>query len=121
MVSHSDQASEYRSEERLNLLTRMGIKISMSRKASPWENPHQEGFYSQFKLDLGKMNRFETLGELVEEVSQRIHDYNTSRIHSALKMPPARFREQFMINQPFPETQRSKQKVLDFMSQETGT
>lgn len=140
-IIHSDQGSEYRSQERLTLLTENSIQPSMSRKASPWENPYQEGFFSQFKLDLGDVSRFESLGELVETVSQRIRDYNTSRIHSALGMPPAKFRERLagnlisgkpklisqskpkttIVSQPFPETQRSKQKVLDFVSQEMGT
>lgn len=122
LIDHSDQGSEYRAKERLALLATHGIQVSMSRKASPWENPHQEGFFSQFKLDLGDVNRFESMGELVEETSQRIRDYNTNRIHSALGMPPARFREQFTImKRPIPETQRSNQNVLDFVSQETGT
>jgi transposase InsO family protein len=124
-IVHSDQGSEYRAKERLVLLAERGIQASMSRKASPWENPHQEGFFSQFKLDLGDVNRFASVGELAEEVSQRIRDYNASRIHSALGMPPARFRERFMImKHPILETQRSEQShhtVLDCVSQETGT
>lgn len=45
---HSDQGSEYESEEHLKLLENQGILISMSRKSSPWENGYQESFYLRF-------------------------------------------------------------------------
>lgn len=92
---HSDQGSEYDSLAYLKLAESLGIKISMSKKASPWENPHQESYYSHFKLDLDNPNRFETLGELIEAVYQTINYYNQKRIHSVLKMPPVKFREQY--------------------------
>ncbi|MBV8141843.1 MAG: transposase [Verrucomicrobia bacterium] len=50
---HTDQGSEYCSKEYLSFLTSMGIQISMSNKASPWENGYQESFYNNFKTDLG--------------------------------------------------------------------
>jgi len=92
---HSDQGREYDSIEYLERLDKNRILISMNAKASPWENPFQESFYSQFKLDLGEPNRFDSLGELIEAIYQTIHDYNTTRIHTSLKMSPAQFREQF--------------------------
>ena len=54
-IIHSDQGSEYDSHAWTNLIQGLGIKVSMSRKASPWENGHQESFYSQFKVDLGNL------------------------------------------------------------------
>lgn len=92
---HSDQGSEYDSQAYTKLAKSLGVKISMSRKASPWENPHQESYYSHFKLDLGEINWFETLGELIEAVYQTINYYNQRRIQSILKMPPAKFRQQY--------------------------
>ena len=92
---HSDQGSEYDSLAYIKLAESLGVKISMSRKASPWENPHQESYYSHFKLDLDNPNRFETLGELIEAVYQTINYYNQRRIHSVLKMSPVKFREQY--------------------------
>jgi len=62
------------------------MSISMSRKSSPWENGYHESFYDKFKIDLGDPNRFDDLGELVYEIYQTIHIYNTTRIHTALKM-----------------------------------
>lgn len=46
----SDQGSEYRGKNYLNLLKSLDIKPSMSQKASPWQNGHKESFYSNFKM-----------------------------------------------------------------------
>lgn len=89
---HSDQGSEYESEDYLKLLENQGIIISMSRKSSPWENGYQESFYSGFKLDLGETNHYQDLGELVEVVAQTIYYYNNQRIHTMLKTAPVKFR-----------------------------
>jgi putative transposase len=90
-IVHSDQGSEYASEENLNLLKVVGIKPSMSEKASPWQNGYQESFYSEFKLELGDPNACESLGQLAEAIARQIFYYNNERIHSALKCPPAVF------------------------------
>lgn len=100
-IIHSDQGREYTSKDYLKIVKSMGIKISMSRKGSPWENGYQEAFYSQFKVDLGDPNRFDTLGELVYNIYQTIYYYNNNRIHSALKMPPSVFAKKL-------KTQRSE-------------
>jgi transposase InsO family protein len=92
---HSDQGSEYDSRAYATIVEKLNIRISMSRKSSPWENPYQESFYSQFKVDLGDPNRFETLGELIEAIHQTIYYYNHERIHTVLKMSPIKFRRQF--------------------------
>lgn len=89
---HSDQGSEYGSDEYLKLLENQGIIISMSRKSSPWENGYQESFYSGFKLDLGQTNHYQDLGELVEAVAKTLYYYNNLRIHTRLKTAPVKFR-----------------------------
>ena len=88
---HTDQGSEYQSEEHAVYLYKMGVKISMSKKGSPWENPFQESFYSQFKLELQDTNRFENEGQLIEAIYQQIYYYNNCRIQSSVKMPPSKF------------------------------
>jgi transposase InsO family protein len=87
-IIHSDQGVEYRSKAYTELANRFNIQISMSRKASPWENGYQESFFSQFKVDLGDPNRFATLPELIEYIHLRIYIYNQHRIHTSLKMSP---------------------------------
>ena len=88
---HSDNGREYDSKAFVETLTLLGTIISRSKKGCPWETGYQESFYSQFKVELGDPSRFNTLGALVFEVHQTIHRYNTSRIHSALRMPPREF------------------------------
>jgi putative transposase len=88
---HSDQGSEYQSYEHAEFLTSLGVKVSMSDKGSPWQNPYKESFYSQFKLELGNINRFENDGQLAEAIFRQIYYYNNSRIHTALKMSPKQF------------------------------
>ena len=95
---HSDQGSEYQAEDYLNLLRINKIKISMSKKASPQENPFKESFYSHFKLELGDISRFANLGELTEAIDQAIYYYyNNKRIHTRLKMSPIKFKEQYFL------------------------
>lgn len=92
-VVHTDQGSEYRSQEYISLVEGLGIQLSMSKKGSPWENGYQESFYNNFKTELGlEFERFSTTGELIEGIHQTIHYYNNYRIHSRLKMPPAKYR-----------------------------
>lgn len=97
LYHHSDQGSEYDSTEYLNLLKREQVKISMSKKASPWENPHKESYYSGFKLDLGRTDQFETTGELVDAIYQTIFYYNSKRIHTKLKMPPQKYTDLYYL------------------------
>lgn len=87
---HSDQGSEYQSEDQLKILEKMGVQISMSQKGSPWQNGHQESFYSQFKLELGALKHL-SIGEVVEKIYQQIYYYNHQRIHTTLKMSPRQF------------------------------
>lgn len=95
MFFHSDNGSEYIAASFVAVLIQFGIKISRSHPGCPWENGYQESFYGKFKIDLGDPNRFPTLGVLVAEIYGTIWDYNHTRIHSALKMPPLVFAQKF--------------------------
>lgn len=95
-VVHTDQGSEYCSKEYTSFLTDLGISISMSKKASPWENGYQESYYNNFKTDLGlEFDRFDSLGELIVAIHQTINYYNKARIHTKLRMSPEEFRRRF--------------------------
>jgi len=92
-VVHSDQGSEYNCQEYIKLMEQLEIKISMSKKASPWENGYQESFYNNFKTDLGlEFDRFNSVGEFVEAIHYKINDYNQGRIHTTLKTSPVKFK-----------------------------
>lgn len=92
-IFHSDNGREYEAKVFENILRAHGIAISRSKPGCPWENGYQESFYDKFKVDLGDPDRFQTLGELVAEIYRTLWEYNHTRIHSALRMPPAVFAE----------------------------
>lgn len=107
-IFHSDNGREYGSKVFVRALSEIGIRISRIIPASPWENGFQESFYAQFKLDLGDPDRFVSLGELVYEIANTIWAYNHTRIHLALKMPPAVFAQR-------------QRKLSEFHSEIRGT
>lgn len=95
VIFHSDQGTEFMAKICTDYLESCDVKISVSDKASPWQNGYQESFFGKFKDELGDLDRFETIGELIEAIYQQIHYYNYERIHTALKMPPAAYAKQF--------------------------
>jgi transposase InsO family protein len=92
-IFHSDNGKEYEAKSFMEVLEDWNIKISRSRPGAPWENGYQESFYDKFKVDFGDPGRFKTLGELVAEIYRTVWAYNHTRIHSALRMPPAAYAE----------------------------
>jgi len=96
-IVHSDQGSEYDSADFMLLLKAIGSLPSMSAKGSPWQNGYQESFFSHFKHESGDLNRFDSLGELIEYIYQQIYYYNHKRIHSVLKMTPQRKQETYCL------------------------
>jgi len=107
-IFHSDQWSEYRSLHMLDYLSKMDIIPSMSRKAAPWENWHQESYYWKFKLETWNLNKHDTFEKAVEAIHHRIYYYNNSRIHTALRMPPKMYHERYELIQK--EIQKSESK-----------
>lgn len=97
-IIHSDQGSEYDSVDFINLVKNSDVNFSMSKKGSPWENGYQESWYGKFKTEFGDFNRFETLGELIEEIYRQIYYYNHSRIHTSLKTNPYQFKVNYLLN-----------------------
>jgi putative transposase len=117
LIHHSDMGSEYRSQQYQNLLKSLNILISMSKKASPWQNGYQESFYSNFKLELDDLNNFSNLGEILELIAKQIHYYNNYRIHSALKCSPAVFAKKYMIHSIIKMKNNLIESQIDFVRQ----
>lgn len=92
---HSDQGSEYDAKDYETFVVTKGIIISMSHKSSPWENAFQESFYSQYKVDLGEVSRFQTVEELIEAIYQTIYYYNNERMHTSIKTNPVAFKKSY--------------------------
>ena len=85
LVHHSDRGVQYASCDYTGLLKANGIDISMSRKASPWENAACESFMKTLQCEEVYRAEYRHLtdarariGEFLEKV------YNEKRLHSAL-------------------------------------
>ena len=71
------------------------LLISNSDKGSPWQNGYVESYFGKFKEELGDINKFNSLGEVIEYIYHKIYYYNNERIHTTLKMPPVKFKQLF--------------------------
>lgn len=96
-ILHNDQGTEYCSKKYYALCEVLKIRMSFSAKASPWQNPFQESFYREFKLELGvkHLDRFGCLGEVTEAIARQLHYYNNIRIHTSLQTNPAAYAARF--------------------------
>lgn len=95
-ILHFDRGRENLSQNCLEYLKNLGIKISVSDPGSPWQN-HTESFFSRFKAETGDLNRFESLGELTEYIYQFINYYNKERIVTRLKTSPFKYKQSLRI------------------------
>ncbi|HKE08637.1 MAG TPA: IS3 family transposase [Candidatus Acidoferrum sp.] len=85
LVHHSDRGAQYASGDYTDLLKANGIDISMSRKASPWENAACESFMKTLKCEEVYRTEYRNLtdaGARIGEFLERV--YNEKRLHSAL-------------------------------------
>lgn len=92
-IFHSDRGREFLSQNCIQFLESLKIKISVSDPGSPWQNSWSESFFSRFKCEFGDFNRFETIGELVENMYHYISYYNNKRIHTTINMSPVQFKQ----------------------------
>jgi putative transposase len=92
-IFHCDQGTEFMAKACTDYLAKRGIKVSVSDKGSPWQNGHIESFFGRFKDEFGDFERFETIGELIEEIYSQIRYYNFERRHTAFKLAPAVYAE----------------------------
>lgn len=95
LVHHSDRGSQYASGDYTDLLKAHGCQISMSRKASPWENAGCESWMKTLKYEEVYRQEYRDLGEARASIERFIEKvYNQKRLHSALGYrPPAEFEQ----------------------------
>ena len=93
LVHHSDRGSQYASNDYTNLLKDRGVRISMSRKANPWDNAACESFMKTLKYEEVLRNEYRDLSEAKRSIARFLEQvYNEKRLHSALGYcPPAEF------------------------------
>ena len=96
LVHHSDRGVQYASREYTAELQQHGIRISMSRTASPYDNAQAESFIKTLKYEEVYRTEYSSLedartgiGEFLDKI------YNCERLHSALGYrPPLEFERQ---------------------------
>jgi transposase InsO family protein len=99
-VHHSDRGSQYASGDYTDLLKAYGCEISMSHKASPWENGGCESWMKTLKCEEVYRQEYRNLAEARASIARFIEKvYNEKRLHSALGYrPPVEFEPTLLVS-----------------------
>ncbi len=91
LIHHSDQGSQYGSDDYRRLLAAHGITCSMSRRGNCWDNAVVESFFATLKRELIYRRSWPTRDEAIASIEEWIDFYNRDRRHSYLgsKSPEA--------------------------------
>lgn len=85
LLAHSDRGSQYAGEHYQRLLSKHGIRCSMSRRADCWDNAPMESFFASLKKELVHDADFATREEARAAIFEYIEVfYNGQRRHSSL-------------------------------------
>jgi putative transposase len=85
LLHHSDQGSQYTSEDFQRLLAAQGIECSMSRRGDCWDNAAMESFFSTLKTERLSRTQYPTRDAGRADVFDYIERfYNPRRRHSVL-------------------------------------
>lgn len=93
LVHHSDRGVQYASRDYTTQLQRHGIRISMSRKAMPYDNAQAESFIKILKYEEVYRTEYRNLPEAKVSIQEFLEKtYNQERLHSAIGYrPPLQF------------------------------
>ena len=85
LLHHSDQGSQYTSEDFQRLLTAQGITCSMSRRGDCWDNSAVESFFASLKKERVYRKIYRTRDAARADIFDYIEAfYNSRRRHSTL-------------------------------------
>lgn len=99
LLHHSDQGSQYTSEQFQRLMADHGITCSMSRSGNVWDNAAMESFFSSLKTERIARKVYRTRDDARADVFDYIERfYNPRRRHSTLGyLSPVEFEKQAML------------------------
>lgn len=84
MIHHSDRGIQYCSNLYTEILTKKGIRISMSEKGNPYENAVAERVNGILKGEFLLGPTFKTFAEAKKAVKEAIESYNELRPHMSI-------------------------------------
>jgi putative transposase len=85
LLHHSDQGSQYASEQFQKLMAENGVQCSMSRSGNVWDNAAMESFFSSLKTERIRGRVYRTRNEARADVFDCIERfYNAVRRHSTI-------------------------------------
>jgi putative transposase len=85
LLHHSDQGSQYTSEQFQRLMADNGVTCSMSRSGNCWDNAAMESFFSSLKTERTARKVYRTRDEAKADVFDYIECfYNPTRRHSTI-------------------------------------
>ena len=85
LLHHSDQGSQYTSEQFQRLMADNGVTCSMSRSGNVWDNAAMESFFSSLKTERIARKTYRSRNQARAEVFDYIERfYNPTRRHSTL-------------------------------------
>jgi putative transposase len=85
LLHHSDQGSQYTSEQFQKLMADNGVQCSMSRSGNVWDNAAMESFFSSLKTERIGKKTYRTRDAARTDVFDYIERfYNTVRRHSTI-------------------------------------
>jgi putative transposase len=96
LLHHSDQGSQYTSEQFQRLMADHGITCSMSRSGNVWDNAAMESFFSSLKTERTAAKVYRTRDDAKADVFDYIERFhNPRRRHSTLgHLSPVEYEEQ---------------------------
>jgi putative transposase len=102
VIFHTDRGSTYTAGDFTKLCCKLGIRQSMGRVGSCFDNAAAESFFSTLEWEVLSRNHFTTRAEAREVVTRWISDfYNGKRRHSsASRKSPIDFENDATIREP---------------------
>ena len=85
LLHHSDQGSQYSSEQFRSLMADNGVTCSMSRSGNVWDNAAMESFFSSLKTERTARKTYRTRSQAKADIFDYIERfYNPIRRHSTI-------------------------------------
>lgn len=96
-IDHSDHGGQYAVELNRDTLAALGLRGSMGRRGTPWDNAKAESLMKTLKREHVYLTDYRSFADVIEQPPRLIDEvYNTRRLRSALGyLPPVQFEQKW--------------------------